>query len=1140
MAPNSSDKAQDFGDRPLADFFWIAGVDAHDLTEAFKLNAEDHGVLSNRDSALYRTVDETIQEDAAAEERALSIIDSPGVSIKHSRQDSHQIPSRHPSTRSSVNSFDRLSRLSSVKSNSTVRRVATSSHDPPSPKSPNAPIITTDVRVSALLSDADLEKVLRRFTKDRDAFYFDLSVKSEISPVKRKQSVAKPRLRTQRIVAEELDSGPSPSRTLGSVRRRMSFKDLNSAKRQPSIARRQSTRSARRMSCYNSVMPMPQSLQYSSDQHPLERPLEPVLLDRYPRPAMSDEYRRRDQFPDYVPMFAFPNDIHIISSDTRPTTKWHEFFLTASDNSKRPAVCVIIWVPLDRKISDDIERKCQEWRRAHMTEAEKELAASLDDRLAAERAKLSRLLAILPAMESGTDTRDDLEDEIAEVEEKIAIMSDMLKPLRSGVTKKIEGLTDGSTGLWVPRAYGIMGRDQAMVSFWKEWLKAVVVPMLDGAILRVPASSPKVGMWQPLERYVKILCTQALQPMSSKVQVEVAIRELRLYARVEARNELPGSRTLDLYPLFRCLTVPNIVVLMEYILSESRIILVSSHTSMLKLASNALLALLWPLEWSGVHIPVVPTRLMEVLDAPIPYICGIVRNSENLNLPQDDDFLMVDLDKNELHATAQPFTLPRQQRRKLVSLLHLAAPLHQTRGVPTGPPAYAQEAFPHNMFVSENASVFSPSPASTRLGKLASLSSTNFGANTAKGNSRRHPIFNAFIYSQSSSGSGNERPGTASTARRASRSEGSDQASPAMTESLQNTTTFRSKTESPPIMQASLREKRSGRFDRSRHNPSLPNIRRQASIPLARHAQSMSHPSGGKPLYATSMYSQSTMAASTIMPGVPFQEVQNTSSVQWQEGHCLQWNETATTTACSICNEKSDDGLFQCVDCPVHAHTRCLAQICLPCPAAFSSDQVRAAFARFYASLFYNYRRFMTPADAIQKRLGLLQKFDVDAWIRTLPPEHAEYLDMLKDTQSFDEFVNERETANLSLSDSVQLFDGLMAAKRTRTKGFKSSIAVSLSGRNPFAGRFQAGGVSAEYLTDNSTHIWRTVSTPHESEKPELGNAAKGRDYRKIVSRTPGKLEDDLFTPLPPPIKRKKPSVGGQNYAYNMPTGLAM
>lgn len=163
-------------------------------------------------------------------------------------------------------------------------------------------------------------------------------------------------------------------------------------------------------------------------------------------------------------------------------------------------------------------------------------------------------------MVSNPEKREELDEEIIATEEKIGLMADLLRPVRHGAASKIEGLTDGETGLWIPRAYGILGKDSCMVNFWKEWLKAIVVPMLNGSILRVPLSSPKIGMWQPLERYQLVarlpgiqltmtryvvnLCSEAPAPSGSKTQIELAIRELRMYARKEAGNELPGSRTV--------------------------------------------------------------------------------------------------------------------------------------------------------------------------------------------------------------------------------------------------------------------------------------------------------------------------------------------------------------------------------------------------------------------------------------------------------------------------------------------------------------------------------------------------------------------------------------------------------------------
>jgi hypothetical protein len=554
--------------------------------------------------------------------------------------------------------------------------------------------------------------------------------------------------------------------------------------------------------------------------HPLKRRYEPVLLDRYPPKNMED--LKRAHFPDYVPMFAFPNDVTVVSADERPRSTWHGFAMTTADGSKIYGICVIVWLSLNDKASEELERQCEEWRKKNMTNEERELAASLGERLAIERAKLSRLLAQLPAVPQGTEEREGLQEEINNVEEKIGLMADLLRPVRHGAASKIDGLTDGATGLWIPRAYGVLGRDEELTSFWKEWLKAVIVPMTNSQILRVPPSSPRIGLWQPLERYVVNLCAEAPSPISSTTQVEVSIRELRLYARKGGPNEIPGCRNTDLYALFRCLSIPNIVTLFEYALAESRIILLSSHTSMLHLASHALIALLYPLKWSSVFIPVLPARLIQALEAPCPYIVGIERRYDNVDLP-DDDFVLVDLDENTIESTAAPVNLPRQQRRKLVALLQVAAQHHTRYQVPVGPPAYAQETYPNNTFCSETPSVFHHRPFPSTLSTLVGLNSASFGTIDSL-SSARPQVLNAFAQARTHSrGSETHRPATSSTGSRIN-SPPSPGVSPISTHFPPSTPTSghftapptpSSRADSGHSIQATLREKRSGHFDTS-------------------------------------------------------------------------------------------------------------------------------------------------------------------------------------------------------------------------------------------------------------------------------------------------------------------------------------
>ncbi|KAL1639766.1 hypothetical protein SLS58_007664 [Diplodia intermedia] len=773
-APPTADPAN----LPLADYFFISGIESSQVYDAQRVNG-----------AAVAPAESTIEEDAALEVE----------------EDVAPTPPRPTSS-------DGAS-LSKRETRQSISSVIGPDFGPgPTASNRSSATIKGFPQIGGSgLSDFDFDQALRKFAAERETFLEEIqfsagTLKQEDRP--------RPRPKTQRIVNEDASSLGAG---IGSIRRRIST--IGRSQRNSSMMRNSSVRTSRRMSGYNSVIPAPRPFLHEPNMHPLKRRYEPVLLDRYPPKAMVDELKRRNPFPDYVPMFAFPNDVNVVSSDERPRSTWHGFAMTNGDGSKLHGICLTVWVPLNPVAAEELERQCEEWRKANMTPEERELAGSLGERLAAERAKLSRLLAQLPSVPSGSDEREQLEDDISAVEEKIGLMNDLLRPVRHGAASKIDGLTDGETGLWIPRAYGVLGREGGMTSFWKEWLRAVVVPMYQGSLLRIPASSPRVGMWQPLERYVVNLCAEALSPMSSITQVELCIRELRMYARKEAVNELPGSRNTDIYALFRSLSIQNIVTLFEYVLSEGRIILLSSHTSMLHLASAAITNLLYPFVWAGVFIPVLPVRLIQALEAPCPYIVGIERRYENVELPEDD-FVLVDLDQDVIESTAPPVPLPRQQRRKLISLLQLAAPHHVKYGVPTGPPAYAVDAYPYDSYSSENTAIFTHKAPRATLAHYVSLNSASFGPAGAI-TPPRLCVFNAFLQaraesrgaSRGASRGGADRPSTSSTSRTNNSPPSPSNRSPTSMVFPPLPSTPISRSDSGYALQASLREKRSGHFD---------------------------------------------------------------------------------------------------------------------------------------------------------------------------------------------------------------------------------------------------------------------------------------------------------------------------------------
>ncbi|KAI9717722.1 MAG: hypothetical protein M1828_007125 [Chrysothrix sp. TS-e1954] len=1043
---------------PLAAYFFIAGIESSRIFDSRQIR---NGVAKSP------LIGATIEEDGG--QPGPEIDTSSGPAVGQDSQQHHKRFSYEP--RKSVGSINGLeSKVSgSNRSSATIRPV----------KQENG--------TQKGFTEADFDDALKKFAADRDSMVAELQFAAgQVSQPNK--PAPRPRPKTVRITGEDNKSG------IGGVRRRIST--MNPLSRSNTAIRKNAARTSKRLSGYNSVIPAPQRFSFDANMHPLKRPYEPVLLDRYPpKEETADSPQKRSPFPDYVPMFVFPNDVNVVSADERPKSTWHGFAMTNGDGSKLYGICLLMWIPLHHDAAEELELQCEEWRKRNMTGEERELANSLGERLATERAHLSELLAQLPTYQSDSAEREAIEDEISAVEEKISLMTDLLRPVRHGAASRIPGLTDGESGLWVPRAYGVLGKDGGLTSFWKEWLRTVAVPMTNGGVLRVPPSSPKIGMWQPLERYVINLCAEAFSPITSITQVELAIRDLRLYARKDAVNEIPGCRNTDLYPLFRSLDIPDIIVLFEYVLAESRIILLSSHTSMLHLASAAILQLLYPLKWAGVFIPILPARLIQALEAPCPYIVGIERRYEHVQLPEDD-FVLVDLDQGLIEATQPPVSMPRQQRRKLASILQLAAPHRYRYGVQIGPPKYAQDAYPFDTFSSENPSVFDSNARPSNLAFLANLNSSSFGSGGGI-SPNAPPLFNAFGASRNISSHGTDRPGTSSTMKaQTPPSPTQSPASPLFPSSAPAGPQARK--DSTFAIQASLREKRSGVFEGPlRRNSTFAMDRmstvRRPSLPFMGHNSSNSISTTNTEMapapsnYAPSVYAQSTLAASTIMPNMLMQPVHNTASTQWVEGHCMQRRPKQQRTTCSICEDKAEDGVFRCSGCNITVHDRCIGFVSQVCPSAFHPDQVMAAFVRCFASLFYTYRKFMGPAMLDKRKAGgQIHQFNWDGFMKSVPHENADYIAMLRQTQAFNEFIHDREYLKPD-DPSIRLFDEIILSKRNR-------------GRTSFFSKS-----NTTFLADISDHLWRSAAATTASNRHVTTSS------ENTVGRTPAKLDPALM-----------------------------
>ncbi|XP_053101120.1 DENN domain-containing protein 1B isoform X3 [Hemicordylus capensis] len=110
---------------------------------------------------------------------------------------------------------------------------------------------------------------------------------------------------------------------------------------------------------------------------------------------------------------------------------------------------------------------------------------------------------------------------------------------------------------------------------------------------------------------------------------------------------IPESRNLTEY--FVAVDVNNMLQLYASMLHERRIIITSSKLSTLTACIHGSAALLYPLYWQHIYIPVLPPHLLDYCCAPMPYLIGVHFSLiERVKSKSLEDVVMLNVDTNTL------------------------------------------------------------------------------------------------------------------------------------------------------------------------------------------------------------------------------------------------------------------------------------------------------------------------------------------------------------------------------------------------------------------------------------------------------------------------------------------------------------
>ena len=88
----------------------------------------------------------------------------------------------------------------------------------------------------------------------------------------------------------------------------------------------------------------------------------------------------------------------------------------------------------------------------------------------------------------------------------------------------------------------------------------------------------------------------------------------------------------SLMSFFEILGVENALKLILYTMLEHQILVFSADCQKLMLVCESVMALIHPFRWPHVYVPILPPMLENFLDAPVPFIMGLVRRTHDMDL----------------------------------------------------------------------------------------------------------------------------------------------------------------------------------------------------------------------------------------------------------------------------------------------------------------------------------------------------------------------------------------------------------------------------------------------------------------------------------------------------------------------------
>ena len=100
--------------------------------------------------------------------------------------------------------------------------------------------------------------------------------------------------------------------------------------------------------------------------------------------------------------------------------------------------------------------------------------------------------------------------------------------------------------------------------------------------------------------------------------------------RVSAEEEAFHLEGWAIVTLCCSLSLENVLSFLTAVLLEKQIVVFSNNLGELSAVSFALVPMLRPFRWQSLFLPILPQHMVDFLDAPVPFVCGVQHKTSDL------------------------------------------------------------------------------------------------------------------------------------------------------------------------------------------------------------------------------------------------------------------------------------------------------------------------------------------------------------------------------------------------------------------------------------------------------------------------------------------------------------------------------